>query len=100
MYACVFIFRPVNRNSVDQIIDDDIMEQRMKRSLEAASGENNATSVDAGLTLAVGNVSSNETKHSQHDTGYEVAMVFNKKEIVLTNLKHFQEYSIEVNMIN
>jgi hypothetical protein len=91
--------RPINRNSFEETTDDDYMEQRMKRSLEASDGENNATSVDAGPSLAVGNTSSNETQ-SHHDTGYEAAMVFNKKEIVLTNLKHFQEYSIEVNIMN
>jgi hypothetical protein len=84
----------VNENNYDQTYEEDMIEQRRKRSLQAL---HNLTLADAVQSFHLGNASVNETKQSRRNTDYEAAVVYDKKEIVLTNLKHFQEYSIEVN---
>ena len=48
-----------------------------------------------GLISNMTNISHMEEKDEEQDP-YEVAIVYSKTEVILPNLKHFQEYSIEV----
>lgn len=66
-------------------------ERRKKRSLT----DDTTTSAESVLSA---NTSTNDTRwFFQGQLVYEAAVVYGSNEIILTNLKHFQEYSIEVN---
>lgn len=85
----------------------DMVEMRKRRSLkEFEKYHNDEQSTYSSYGLEYANVSSNESEnHLIELESYESAVVLGKNEIILTNLMHFQEYSIEVsrtffNLIN
>ena len=81
--SCVVFFRPFIGSSDKSAAEDDELNDlyREKRSV----------SQDQNPPLVI----HNDTIQPIRDL-YETAVVYGKQSLVLTNLNHFQEYSIEV----